>query len=68
MSLVYGLVQYLVVIHVFEYGDNDQANPASENYDTWYRIEYKVAGGAVTGVIIPILNKLYQHVARALTR
>jgi hypothetical protein len=42
-----GTVQYLVVIHVFEYGDNDQANPASANYDSWYRIEFKVAGGAV---------------------
>lgn len=62
-----GLIQYFVVIHVFDYGDGDKANPASENYDPWYRIEYKVAGGTVTGVIIPILNKLYQHGARLLT-
>jgi hypothetical protein len=34
---------------------------------TWYNIEWKIAGGAVTGVLIPILNLLYQQAARALT-
>jgi hypothetical protein len=63
-----GAVQYFFVIHVFDYGDNNQANPANANYDAWYRIEYKVAGGAVTGLIIPVLNKLYQHCALSLTK
>jgi len=65
---VCGNIQYFVGIVIFDYGDEEgEGDPSSPNYDPWYNIEWKIAGGAVTGVLIPILNLLYQQAARALT-
>ena len=43
-------------------------DPSNPNYDSWYNFEYKVLGGVITGVILPIFNVLYQMLARVLTK
>ena len=46
---VCGTIQYSVVSLVFDYGEDGKADPSNPNYDSMHRIEYKMAGGIVTG-------------------
>ena len=63
-----GTMQYLVLELTLNYGDEGLGDPSNPNYDSWYNFEYKVLGGVITGVILPIFNVLYQMLARVLTK
>ena len=63
-----GTAQYLVLELTLNYGDEGLGDPSNPNYDSWYNFEYKVLGGVITGVILPIFNVVYQMLARVLTR
>ena len=63
-----GTLQYLVLELTLNYGDEGLGDPSNPNYDSWYNFEYKVLGGVITGVILPIFNVVYQMLARVLTR
>ena len=59
-----GTLQYLVLELTLNYGDEGLGDPSNPNYDSWYNFEYKVLGGVITGVILPIFNVVYQMLAR----
>ena len=58
----------MVLELTLNYGDEGLGDPSNPNYDSWYNFEYKVLGGVITGVILPIFNVVYQMLARVLTR